>query len=79
MIEEKHIKGSDRQCNVVILRMYSIVENIFRIHLRHVKRFKRCIITEFQRKVDFQNHPFGWVRFENRFLKLSNINDATVN
>ena len=39
MIEEKHIKGSDRQCKVVILRMYSIVEKIFRIHLTHIKRF----------------------------------------
>ena len=24
------------------------------------------IITEFERKVDVQNHQFGWVRLENR-------------
>ena len=25
-------------------------------------------ITEFEHKVDVQNHPFGWVRFENGFF-----------
>ena len=30
--------------------------------------FPRCIITEFERKVDVQNHEFGWVRFQNRFF-----------
>ena len=29
------------------------------------KRFLRCIITEFERKVDVQNHEFGYVRFQN--------------
>ena len=24
------------------------------------------MITEFERKVDVQNHEFGWVRFQNR-------------
>jgi len=33
--------------------------------------FPRCIITEFERKIDVQNHEFGWVRFQNRFFKLS--------
>ena len=28
-----------------------------------------CIITEFERKVDIQNHPFGCLRFENRLFK----------
>ena len=28
----------------------------------------RSKITEYKRKVDVQNYPFGWVRFENRFL-----------
>ena len=28
------------------------------------KTFPRCIITEFECKVDVQNHEFGWVRFE---------------
>ena len=32
------------------------------------KTFSRCMITE--RKVDVQNHEFGWVRFQNRFYKL---------
>ena len=27
------------------------------------------VITELERKVDVQNHPFGWVRFENRYFK----------
>ena len=39
----------------------------FRIHLRHIKTILRRIFTEFNRKTDFQNHLFGWVRFENRF------------
>ena len=26
------------------------------------------MITEFERKVEVQNHPFGWLRFENRFF-----------
>ena len=42
--------------NLVLLRI------CFRIHLRHIKRFSWCIITEFERKVDVQNHPLGWLR-----------------
>ena len=34
------------------------------------KPFLWCIITEFDRKVDYQNHLFGWKRFENSFLKF---------
>ena len=30
------------------------------------KTILRRIFTEFDLKVDFQNHPFGWIRFENR-------------
>ena len=26
------------------------------------------MITEFERKVDVQNHEFEWVRFQNRFF-----------
>ena len=37
-----------------------------------IKMFPRCISTEFDHKVDVQNHEFGWVRFQNRFLKLLN-------
>ena len=51
---------------VIELRMYYCGE-VFRIHLRHLKRF---IITEFEGKVYVQNHPFGWLRFENRFFKI---------
>ena len=36
------------------------------------KTFLRCIITEFECKVDVQNHKFGWVRFQNRVFKLLN-------
>ena len=28
----------------------------------------RRIFTEFDRKVDFQNYLFGWIRFENCFF-----------
>ena len=39
------------------------------IHFRHIKRFHDiCIIIEFGRKVDVQNHEFGWVRFQYRFF-----------
>ena len=34
---------------------------------KHIKRFNE--FTEFERKVDFQDHPFGWLRFENRFFE----------
>ena len=33
-----------------------------------ISHFLRCIITEFDRKVDFQNHLFGWIRLENWFF-----------
>ena len=32
------------------------------------KTFLRPIFTEFDRKVDFQNHLFGRIRCENRFF-----------
>ena len=44
-------------------------DKYFRVHLRHLT-FLRCIITQFDRKVDFQNHLFGWLRFENRFFLI---------
>ena len=43
--------------------------------LGFIKTFPRYIITEFERKVDFQNHPFGWLRFENRFFSELLNND----
>jgi len=27
-------------------------------------------VTEFERKVNVQNHPFGWLRLENRLKKI---------
>ena len=33
------------------------------------------IITEFERKVDVQTHPIGWLRFENRFFFILNNDD----
>ena len=33
------------------------------------------MFTEFDRKVEFQIHLFGWIHFENRFLKLINNDD----
>ena len=31
--------------------------------------------TEFECKVDVQNHEFGWVPFQNRFFKFFNNDD----
>ena len=43
---------------------WSIVEKFFRIHLRQKKNvLKISIITEFERKVNVQNHQLGLVRF----------------
>ena len=44
------------------------------------RRTEYCeqIFTEFDRKVDFQNHLFGWILFENRFFKLLNKDDKNV-
>ena len=44
------------------------MDRFFRIHWKHIKTILRLIFTEFDRKTDFQNHLFGWIRFENRFL-----------
>ena len=32
------------------------------------KTFLRRIFTEFESKVNVQNHKFGWVHFQNRFF-----------
>ena len=42
---------------------------IFKDSFETYKTFLRRIFTEFERKVDVQNHEFGWVRFQNRFFK----------
>ena len=34
--------------------------------------------AEFVHKVDKQNHPFGWIHFENRFFKLLNDDDKNI-
>ena len=48
-------KGSEQLCMVFELSMQYC--NFFRIHLIIL----RCIFTEFDCKVDFQNHLFGWI------------------
>ena len=35
------------------------------ILLYSFETFPRCIITEFERKVDVLNHEFGWEHFQN--------------
>ena len=50
------------------------MDKLYRINLRHINRL-RHIFTEFERKVDIQNHEFGLVRFQNRFFQLSNKDD----
>ena len=55
-------KGSDRLCKVFELSMQNcgqIIEN----SLKTYKTILRRIFTEFDRKVVFQNHLFGWKRF----------------
>ena len=32
--------------------------------------FLRLLTTEFERKVDVQNHELGWIRFRNRLLRF---------
>ena len=51
------------------------MNKFFRIHLRHKKTFLQRINNEFENKVDVQNHEFGLVRFQNRFVKLLNNDD----
>ena len=47
--------------NVVLL-------TIFQDSLETYGTIQRRIFTEFERKVDVQNHKIGWVRFQNPFL-----------
>ena len=44
----------------VELRMYYCGE-FFQDSFETNKTFYCCIITEFERKVDFQNHPIRWL------------------
>ena len=59
---------------VVKLRM-QCCGKILQDSIEIYKTFPRCIITEFECIVDVHNHEFGWVRFQNRFLKLLNNDD----
>ena len=61
------LKGSDRLCMVVELRM-QYCGQILKGSFETYKTFLRCIITEFDRKGDFKSHLFGWIRFENLFF-----------
>ena len=67
------LKGTDRLCKVVKLSVQCCGQ-ILKVSFETYKTFPRCIITEFERKVDVQNHEFWWVHFQNRFFK-SLIND----
>ena len=40
------------------------------------KGYPRCILTEFECKVDVQIHEFGWVCFQNLFFSNLLNNDA---
>ena len=62
-------KGSDWLCKVVELSM-QYCGQIFEGSFETYKTILRRIFTEFDHKVDFQNHLFGWIRFENRPLPL---------
>ena len=46
----------------------SFVESFFSDSNETYKTFPRCIITEFECKVDVQNREIGWIRVINRFL-----------
>ena len=66
-VYNNRFKGSDRLCMVVELSMQycgQILKNL----LMTYKTILRRIFTEFDRKVEFQNHLFVWIRFENRFF-----------
>ena len=66
---QKIIKGTDRLCKVVELSMQCcglIPYDSFETY----KKFPQCIISEFERKVDVQNHEFGWVRFRIVFFYI---------
>ena len=53
------LKGSDRQC-MVVERSMQYCRKDLQDSFETYKTFPRCIITEFEWKVDFQNHEFGW-------------------
>ena len=60
-------KGSDRQCMAVEQSMQYCKQFVYDSFERY-KKFARCIITEFECKVDVQNHEFGWECFQNLFF-----------
>ena len=62
-------KGTDRLCKVVKLSMQCCRQIIWN-SIKTYTTFPRCIATEFEHKVDIQNHEFGWVRLQNRFFLI---------
>ena len=58
------IKGSNRQCMVVDQSMQYCRTSFGDLFMSY-KTFPRCIITEYDCKVDVQNHEFG---FQNRLF-----------
>ena len=54
---------------VVELRMQSCGQILWD-SFETYKTILRRIFTEFDRKVDFQNHLYGWIRYEIRFFLI---------
>ena len=69
MYKQCTFKGTDRLCKVVELSM-QCCGHILSDSFETYKTLPRCIITEFERKVDVQNPEFGWVRFQNRYFLI---------
>ena len=67
-------KGSDRLCMVVKLSI-QYCRHILKDSFETYKTILRRIFNEFECKVDFQNHLFGWIRFENSFFLILNNDD----
>ena len=70
--------SSDQKRFFIALSLYPLsffANTPFKDSFETYETFLRRIFTEFERKVDVQNHEFGWVRFQNRFLKLLNNDD----
>ena len=63
------IKGNDRECIKVELSM-QYCRKIFSDSSETYETFLRLLTTEFERKVDVQNHELGWIRFRNRLLRF---------
>ena len=69
----RRLKGSDRLCMVVELSMQSCGQILWDSFETN-KTILRRIFTEFDRKVDCQNHLFGWmIRFKKINIRRRNV------